>query len=62
MKRREFIAAIGGVATIPFAAHAQHPAIPVVGFLDTRSPEAMMTRLRAWRQGLQETGHVRART
>jgi hypothetical protein len=32
--------------------------MPVIGFLDTRSPEAMTDRLRAWRQGLQDTGHV----
>jgi hypothetical protein len=43
-------------------ARAQQPAIPVIGFLDTRSPEAMTDRLRAWRQGLQDTGHVEGET
>src|SRR5262245_2136276 len=59
MRRREFIAALGGVtAAWPLAAHAQQQAVPVIGFLDTRSPDAMITRLRAWRRGLQETGYV----
>jgi hypothetical protein len=43
MKRREFIGLLGG------AAAAQQPAIPVVGFLDARSPDAMGDRLRAFR-------------
>ena len=56
--RREFITLLGGVASAwPLAAPAQQ-AMPVVGFLDTRSSEAMTDRLRAWRQGLQDTGHV----
>jgi putative ABC transport system substrate-binding protein len=36
--------------------------MPVIGFLDTRSAEAMTDRLRAWRQGLQDTGHVEGET
>ena len=39
----------------PIAARAQQP-MPVVGFLDLRSPEAMTGRLRGFRQGLGETG------
>jgi putative ABC transport system substrate-binding protein len=61
--RREFISLIGGAAaTWPMAASAQQPTMPVIGFLDARSPEAMTDRLRAWRQGLQETGHVEGET
>jgi len=57
MKRRNFITLVGGMMAAPFVARAQQ-AVPVVGFLDTRSPDAMASRLRAWRQGLQETGYV----
>src|SRR5215467_1333121 len=57
--RRELLAALGGAATAwPLAARAQQPATPLVGFLDPRSPDAVRDRLRAFRQGLKETGYV----
>jgi putative tryptophan/tyrosine transport system substrate-binding protein len=59
MRRREFIAALGGSTALwPLAVHAQQPAMPVIGFLDLRSPDAMADRLRGFRQGLRETGYV----
>src|SRR3954462_14067227 len=59
MNRREFIAFLGGaVASWPMAARAQQSPIPVVGFLNTTSPDGMGDRLRAFRQGLKETGFV----
>ena len=61
MRRRDFIAAVGGAAALPFATRAtsaQQPAMPVIRFLDGRTPEALTERLRGFRQGLKEVGYV----
>jgi len=62
MRRREFIALLGGSAIAwPVAARAQQPAMPVIGFLGIESPESDAVRLTGIRQGLNETGYVEGR-
>ena len=60
MRRRDFIAALGGAAAMPFAAHAQQT-LPVVGYLGSESPQPFASRLNAFRQGLASTGFVEGR-
>ena len=62
MRRREFISLIGGAAAVwPFAARAQQPTIPVIGFVNVTSPQSYSRQLSAFLRGLSEAGYVDGR-
>jgi putative ABC transport system substrate-binding protein len=58
MNRRAVISLIGSAAAWPLVARAQQAPMPVIGFLDSRTPDAISDRLRAFRQGLSSLGYV----
>jgi len=62
MRRREFSALIGGAAVaLPLATSAQQPAMPVIGFLNTRSVDDVPELTAAFRKGLNEIGYMEGR-
>jgi putative tryptophan/tyrosine transport system substrate-binding protein len=60
MQRRDFIAGLGAAVALPFAARAQQPALPVIGFVSLASADAF-PQTGAFRQGLGKTGYVEDR-
>ena len=56
MRRREFIAGLGGAAVMPLAAGAQQR--PVIGYFNSGTPSTQIKNLAAFHKGLKETGLV----
>ena len=61
LRRREFIAALGGGVAWPLGVSAQQSAVPVVGYLDLGSARSTVPLVAAFRKGLDETGYVEGR-
>jgi putative ABC transport system substrate-binding protein len=58
MRRRQFITLLSGAASWPVAAHAQQPAMPVIGYLHSGKAESYRPMVASFRQGLKDLGYV----
>jgi hypothetical protein len=61
VRRRDFMAGVGAVATWPPTARAQQPAVPAIGFLNPTSQDTRRELIAAFLQGLAEAGYVEGR-
>ena len=59
MRRRDFITLLGGATVaVPVGSRAQQAGMPVIGFLNTGSPDSYMSQVKMFHQALKETGYV----
>src|SRR4051812_20702034 len=61
MRRRDVLTLMGGAAVWTGSARAQSPSMPVIGYLGPESPRLFASRLKAFREGLAESGYVEGR-
>ena len=61
IRRREFIAGLGGAAACPFTARAQQRAMPVIGYLSSRTADSDASMLVSVRRGLADVGYAEGR-
>ena len=62
MRRRDFIAALGGAAAWPSAALPQAPGTPMIGFMSSRSREESTPHLEGFLRGLKDNGYIPGQT
>src|SRR5262245_60870854 len=62
MRRRDFITVVGSAAAWPLVARAQQPAMPVIGYLSSRTAESDASMLVSLRRGLGDVGYAEGRT
>ena len=58
MRRREFITLVGSVAAWPHAARAEQSEMPIIGFLNSASPQPFANYVSGFRVGLKQTGYI----
>ena len=62
LRRRDFMAGLGGAAVWPLAGRGQQPAVPVIGFLHIGTPLAAADDVAALREGLGQAGYIEGRS